>query len=129
MNEYLTRLVELQKLKVCIDDMKTNKVTAKSKALAREYATDQLWDAFASEVKRMQQGIRRLNVELAAAAGEFGSSYYKIQLIGTHDTAVESIVSEGEHQCIALAGFLAELATQQGRSAIVFDDPVNSLDH
>jgi hypothetical protein len=127
--EHLTRLAELQKLKVCIDETKTNKVTAKSKALAKEYATDQLRDAFASEVKRMQQGIRRLNVELAAAAGEFGSSYYKIQLIGAHETAVESIVSEGEHQCIALAGFLAELATQQGRSAIVFDDPVNSLDH
>ena len=127
--EHLTRLAELQKLKVCIDETKTNKVTAKSKALAKEYATDQLRDAFASEIKRMQQGIRRLNVELAEAAGEFGSSYYKIQLIGAHATAVESIVSEGEHQCIALAGFLAELATQEGRSAIVFDDPVNSLDH
>jgi hypothetical protein len=127
--EHLTRLAELQKLKDCIDDTKTNKVTAKSKALAKEYATDQLRDAFASEIKRMQQGVRRLNVELAAAAGEFGSSYYKIQLIGAHDAAVESIVSEGEHQCIALAAFLAELATQQGRSAIVFDDPVNSLDH
>ena len=127
--EHLTRLAELQKLKVCIDETKTNKVTAKSKALAKEYATDQLRDAFASEIKRMQQGVRRLNVELAAAAGEFGSSYYMIQLIGAHDTAVEDIVSEGEHQCIALAGFLSELATQQSRSAIVFDDPVNSLDH
>jgi energy-coupling factor transporter ATP-binding protein EcfA2 len=127
--DHLTRLAEIQKLKVCIDETKTNKVTAKSKALAKEYATDQLRGAFASEVKRMQQGIRRLNVELTAAAGEYGSSYYKIQLIGAHDTAVDSIVSEGEHQCIALAGFLAELATQQGRSAIVFDDPVNSLDH
>ncbi len=127
--EHLTRLAELQKLKLCIDDTKTHKVTAKSKALAKEYATDQLRDAFASEIKRMQQGIRRLNVELATAAGEFGSSYYKIQLIGAQGTAVESIVSEGEHQCIALAGFLAELTTQRGRSAIVFDDPVNSLDH
>lgn len=127
--EHLTRLAELQKLKDCIVETKTHKVTAKSKALAKEYATDQLRDAFAAEVKRMQQGIRRLNVELASAAGEFGSSYYKIQLIGAHETAVESIVSEGEHQCVALAGFLAELATQQGRSAIVFDDPVNSLDH
>jgi hypothetical protein len=121
--------VELQKLKVCIDETKTNKVTAKSKALAKTYATDQLRDAFASEIKRMQQGVRRLNVELAAAEGEFGSSYYKIQLIGAHEAAVEAVVSEGEHQCIALAGFLSELATQQSRSAIVFDDPVNSLDH
>lgn len=127
--EQLSRLAEVQKLKECVDETKTNKITAKSKALAKEHATDQLRDAFASEIRRMQQGIRRLNVELATAPGEFGSSFYKIQLIGAHDTAVEAIVSEGEHQCIALAGFLAELATQRGQSAIVFDDPVTSLDH
>ncbi len=127
--DHLTRLAELEQVKACIDEAKTNKVTAKSKALAKEYATDQLRDAFASEIVRMQQGVRRLNVELATAAGEFGSSYYKIRLVGAHDNAVETIVSEGEHQCIALAGFLSELATQNSRSAIIFDDPVNSLDH
>ena len=39
------------------------------------------------------------------------------------------MLSEGEHRCIALAGFLAELATADIESAIVFDDPVCSLDH
>jgi len=126
---HLTQLAEIQKLNVCIDESKTHKITAKSKALAKEYATDQLRDAFASEIKRMHQGLRRLNVELATAAGEIGSPHYKVQLIGAHDTAIETIVSEGEHQCIALAAFLSELATQQSRSAIVFDDPVTSLDH
>jgi len=32
-------------------------------------------------------------------------------------------------RCLALAAFLAELAASDSRSAIVFDDPVSSLDH
>jgi hypothetical protein len=67
----------------------------------------------------MQQGVRRLNVELAAAAGEFGSSYYKIQLVGAPDAAIDTIVSEGEHQCIALAGFL-EPVIDLSASALAF---------
>ena len=86
-------------------------------------------DAFASEIRRMQQGMRRLNIELAATAGEYGSSYYRVQIVGATKATIESVVSEGEHQCIALAGFLSELATEDCQSAIVFDDPVTSLAH
>ena len=39
------------------------------------------------------------------------------------------IFSEGEHRCVALAAFLAELVTSKQRSGIVFDDPMSSLDH
>jgi len=40
-----------------------------------------------------------------------------------------NIASEGEQRCIALAGFLAELGQASHQSAILFDDPVSSLDH
>src|SRR5207247_1965538 len=36
---------------------------------------------------------------------------------------------DGEKTCVALAAFLTELATATHRSALVFDDPVTSLDH
>ena len=39
------------------------------------------------------------------------------------------MLSEGEHRCVAIAAFLAELSTSESNSAIVFDDPVSSLDH
>ena len=77
----------------------------------------------------MQQGVRRLNVELATAPGGYGSMYYRVQLVGARDADVGSVVSEGEHRCIALAGFLSELATEESKSAVIFDDPVTSLDH
>ena len=37
-------------------------------------------------------------------------------------------LSEGEHRCVALAAFLAELVTSTDKSGIVFDDPMSSLD-
>ena len=127
--EHIMRLCAIKKLKDCISQTSTTKITKKSKELAKEYVTDQLRDAFAAEVKKMQQGIRRLNVELAATAGELGSSYYCVQLVGAPKADIGAVVSEGEHRCIALAGFLSELATEKSQSAIVFDDPVTSLDH
>ena len=127
--DHVGRLGELAKLEKCIAGTKTNAITAKSKALAKEHVTDRLRDAFASEIKRMHQGVRRLNVELTAVEGEYGSSFYRVQLVGAASAAIETVLSEGEHQCIALAGFLSELATEESQSAIVFDDPVTSLDH
>ena len=39
------------------------------------------------------------------------------------------MLSEGEQTCVAIAAFLAELATAPHNSALVFDDPITSLDH
>lgn len=125
----IDRRKRLALLDRCIADTRTNAVTAKSKALAKEHVTDQLRRAFAEEVKAMQQGVTRLAIELTATSGEYGASLYRVQLVGAAKTPVDRVASEGEHRCIALAGFLAELATQQAKSAIVFDDPVTSLDH
>ena len=39
------------------------------------------------------------------------------------------ILSEGEQKVIALAAFLAELQLDNTKAPVIFDDPVNSLDH
>ncbi|WP_145364474.1 AAA family ATPase [Stratiformator vulcanicus] len=127
--EHLDRLAQIDKLKKALKETRTNRTTIKSKELAKAYVTDQLRDAFATEIKKMQQGVRRLNVELVPTAGEFGSSYYRVQLVGASKADIGTIVSEGEHRCIALAGFLSELATEPCKSTVIFDDPVTSLDH
>lgn len=127
--EYLDRLDQIGKLTKASKETRTNRITAKSKELAKEYVTDQLRDAFATEIKKMQQGVRRLNVELVATDGAFGSSYYRVQLVGASKADIGTVVSEGEHRCIALAGFLSELATEPCKSTVIFDDPVTSLDH
>jgi wobble nucleotide-excising tRNase len=42
---------------------------------------------------------------------------------------VGEILSGGEHRCVAIAAFLAEVGMTDGCSGLVFDDPVSSLDH
>lgn len=53
---------------------------------------------------------------------------FKLHLTGKANGIME-IASEGEQKCIALASFLAELTVDDRKSAIIFDDPINSLDH
>ena len=56
-------------------------------------------------------------------------SYFQVCLVERPDEPVGEIFSEGEHRCVALAAFLAELVTSKQYSGIVFDDPMSSLDH
>ena len=35
----------------------------------------------------------------------------------------------GEQRCISIACFLAEMQADKRKSAVIFDDPVNSLSH
>ena len=43
--------------------------------------------------------------------------------------SLAEILSEGEQKAIALAEFLTELQLDNSKSPVIFDDPVNSLDH
>jgi hypothetical protein len=52
-----------------------------------------------------------------------------VKLFANKDAAVHMVLSEGEQTCVALAAFITELATAPHQSALVFDDPVSSLDH
>jgi len=47
----------------------------------------------------------------------------------TRDHSLSDILSEGEQKVIAIADFLAEASLRTGSAPIIFDDPVNSLDH
>src|SRR5690606_25994141 len=58
-----------------------------------------------------------------------GVPRFKVALTRKPTASVGQVLSEGEHRCVALAAFMAELATTENKSGIVFDDPVSSLDH
>ncbi len=73
--------------------------------------------------------FRHVEVELQEAGGERGALYHKIILTRTPGIDVPKVVSEGEARCLSIAVFFAELSTTEDLSAILFDDPVSSLDH
>merc|ERR1711974_303229 len=49
------------------------------------------------------------------------------QNVANHD--INKVLSEGEQKTIALCEFLTELQLDTTVAPVVFDDPVNSLDH
>ena len=112
---------------LCIEETRTNAITRKSSDLTKRVVTEQLTENFTLELKRL--GFRHVEVEMVDAGGIRGVLYHKLRLRRAPKAELEKIVSEGEARCLSIASFFAELSTASDRSAILFDDPVSSLDH
>jgi energy-coupling factor transporter ATP-binding protein EcfA2 len=108
-------------------DTATNKITTQSARIAQALVTNRLRGRFAIEVDKL--GVAGLAIELQQAKTTAGVPFFQVRLINKPTEPVGKVLSEGEHRCVALAAFLAELSTIDAQSAIVFDDPVSSLDH
>lgn len=120
----LRRAAGLQNLITTTD---TRAITIKSREISGQLVTDALRAQFAKEIDRL--GVGNLAIEIQRARASYGVPRFRISLLRRPRQRVGSVLSEGEHRCIALCAFLAELVTTEGGSGIVFDDPVSSLDH
>ena len=123
----IERLKAIRFLGDCLADTTTNAITKLGNEIADEVLTPRLRDRFANELIGLVGASIR--VELVRAGGQYGSPQYQIRLLARPDAKVPDILSEGEQTCVAIAAFLAELATAAHSSALVFDDPITSLDH
>lgn len=108
-------------------DTTTNKITTQSTRIAQALITNRLRGRFANEVDKL--GVAGLAIELQQTKTTAGVPFFQVRLINRPSEPVGKVLSEGEHRCVALAAFLAELSTIDAKSTIVFDDPVSSLDH
>lgn len=123
----ITRLQTIETLEKAGRDTATNKITKQSARIAQALVTNRLRGRFAVEVDKL--GVAGLAIELQQAKTTAGVPFFQVRLINKPSEPVGKVLSEGEHRCVALAAFLAELSTIDAQSAIVFDDPVSSLDH
>lgn len=121
------RLVQIARLEAAQRETATNRITSKSTEIAQALVTDALRAQFAREAASFE--IAGLAVELRQQSSTQGVPRFKVALTRKPNAAVGQVLSEGEHRCVALAAFMAELATTENKSSIVFDDPVSSLDH
>lgn len=110
----------------CIDETKPNAITQKSSAVTKAIVSEGLKRSFKEELGRLT--FRHVEVELKEVGGADGVFYHKLILTRNPGIDVPKVVSEGEQRCISIAAFFAELSTAEDPSAIVFDDPVSSLD-
>lgn len=123
----IERLKQIKALEAAQRDTATNRITTKSTEVAQALVTDALRAQFAREVASFE--IAGLAVELRQQNSVQGVPRFKVALTRKPTASVGQVLSEGEHRCVALAAFMAELATTENKSGIVFDDPVSSLDH
>lgn len=121
------RLKQVKALETAQRETVTNRITGKSTEIAQALVTDALREQFAREVESFESA--KLAVELRQQNSVQGVPRFKVALTRKPAASVGQVLSEGEHRCVALAAFMAELATTENRSGIVFDDPVSSLDH
>jgi hypothetical protein len=126
-------LAEVERLKrvagysQCIRDTNTKAITRKNTELTTHLVTERLRETFHSEIRKVE--FTHLAVELRSAGGERGSLYHQLAFTNAPGTPVAKVLSEGESRALSLAAFLSELSTAPASSAIIFDDPVSSLDH
>lgn len=123
----IERKQRLAAYQLCLEETKTNAITRKSSEVTKLAVTEQLAKSFKAELDALR--FRHVEVEMVAAGGSRGALYHKLQLRRAPGVPVPKVVSEGEARCLSIASFFAELSTTDDRSAILFDDPVSSLDH
>lgn len=124
---HIARLKEIDTIKTALKTTAKKPITDKNKDLSDRMVTDALRGRFAREIDKLK--LSRMPVELRKEKDRQAVSYFRVALVERPDAKVGEILSEGEHRCVALAAFLAELVTAQRYSSIVFDDPMSSLDH
>ncbi|MBE0451746.1 MAG: hypothetical protein IBX70_12990 [Clostridia bacterium] len=101
----------------------TNSISRKTSQAREELVSQDFNHLFQQELKALSKS--GLPIELS-----FGTDRGKTKLshkISNHQLL--EILSEGEQKSIALAEFLTELQLDNIKAPVIFDDPVNSLDH
>lgn len=121
----IKRLKQLDLLESLAKSAKITSITRKVSEIAKQGSVGKLQDTFVQELQKLN--FKHLKVQ-TTTSGKAGQSMLEIKL-SNNKAKIPAIASEGEQKCIALAGFMAELIVDNRKSAIVFDDPVNSLDH
>ena len=103
----------------------TAPVTRQSSTLAKEYVTKTVSEHFLYEANN----LRLEHVVLSDPKGVKGAIRQIPALKGTSDASTMQVLSEGEQTAAGLAGFLTEVYFDESKSAVIFDDPMSSLDH
>lgn len=104
----------------------TRNISTLSSQLNQASVVDPLINNFNQEMKAF--GFSRFTISVKSR-NKGGQQQFKLELSDAGNSMVATIASEGEQRCIAIACFLAEMKADNRNSAVVFDDPVNSLSH
>ena len=123
----IKRLQNISRIDELLAETNTRSITTLGNSIADDVVTPHLRDSFLKEVIGFVGN--RFRVEIKRSGGSYGSPEYKVSFLSDPKRDVSTVLSEGEQTCVAIASFLAEQSTANHKSALVFDDPISSLDH
>lgn len=115
------RLFQERKL---VSEINTSKLSHLSKKAHNDLLTENLLKTFKQNLKKL--GLGNLSIQLQASNSK---GKQQTELVLGNNKNIEDILSEGEQKATALALFISEISLSHNQSTIIFDDPVNSLDH
>lgn len=129
-NKSIAAVRRLIHLWECHDALDSTKTTNVAKKLSEKAINKVLTDRINAEIDRLGRlaGNKRFHTHSHQQKARHKAQLQFDEFEGKHD--LQSVLSEGEHQAIALACFFAEMSLDPSAvSCVVFDDPVSSLDH
>lgn len=101
----------------------TNSISRKTSQAREELVSQDFIDIFKKELEAFRKSGLPIDLSFGTDRGTTKLSHR----ISNHQLL--EILSEGEQKAIALAEFLTELQLDNIKAPVIFDDPVNSLDH
>jgi len=116
----------IKKWEKVISDCGTRQISNLASQLYRTGIVQPLIQAFNHELNAF--GFNRFTVNVDSR-NRTGQQQFKLVIAEANEPIVAKVASEGEQRCIAIASFLAEMKADKRKSAVIFDDPVNSLSH
>lgn len=124
----IRRLKIIKKFENLQSQCGTTSISTLSSQISRSGVVEPLISAFSEELRNF--GFERFKVKVDTR-NRSGEQQFKLSLADEDDVTIATlgVASEGEQRCIAIASFLAEMKADARKSAVIFDDPVNSLSH
>jgi energy-coupling factor transporter ATP-binding protein EcfA2 len=121
------RLLKLTVLNDKFSETNTRAITDKVGELTKKYVTEEARDRFTRETDRLE--LERVTFKATRSRQGMGLLHKADFLNARAGARLGDVLSEGEQTALGFAGFLTEVHFDTSKSALVFDDPVSSLDH
>lgn len=114
-----------ERLAAAIGTCNTRSISNLVSAVSKMEIVERMQESFTYELGRLRADKQPVSLTTHVKTGR---QYQQIALEGTREAA-RNVLSEGEQKIVALAGFFALLDVTPGKSTVVLDDPITSLDH
>lgn len=124
---YVKNLKQLSLLEAANKKTNTNNISRLKNQLTEEIAATEIQQQFTKLAEKLEV-VDYAEMRKRRAKKDAGYVHRPSLVGATVEAEVSQVLSEGEQTALGLAGFLTEALYTPGNSALIFDDPVTSMD-